>query len=396
MTQDSDRILFLDRWRGLAVMGILLVNSIAFAQPFDVYSNPALSPLPLSDGDKLTWWVTEVFFKEKFVTTFTMLFGISLFLVGCTQSAAEPAYRTPLFRRLSWLVVFGIIHGALIWHGDILLAYAVTGFFFWRWREASAAKLLAWGLVLWLGGLALLIGQSVFDQLRHADLVQVTGDIPAYIAQMRQGYWAATAQNFTVWSTSAVAEVIGYLPVTLGLMMVGLGLFKSGVLSGEAPARLYWLMLILAAPCLVAIGVQSQLILAQGFPFPATFGTYAIANQLLCLPVALGYASALILAGRTRVGAVLLHPLACAGRMAFTNYLSQSLIMTAIFYGGHGNFLGAGLFGTMNHSGLVPIVASIWAAQLVISPLWLAVFRYGPFEWVWRCLTYNRLMPLIR
>ena len=103
-------------------------------------------------------------------------------------------------------------------------------------------------------------------------------------------------------------------------------------------------------------------------------------------------AAVLILLARTKFGARLLHPLACAGRMAFSNYLTQSLIMTAIFYGGRG----PGLFGTMNHAALVPIVAAIWIGQLIFSTLWLRWFRYGPFEWGWRCLTYDRRLPIIR
>ena len=116
------RIRSLDYLRGLSILGILLVNAITFAQPFDVYVLPRLSPVPLSHDDLIVWWLTETFFKEKFITCFTLLFGISLYLVGRDRNPVLPAYQTPLFRRLSWLVVFGLIHGALIWHGDILLS----------------------------------------------------------------------------------------------------------------------------------------------------------------------------------------------------------------------------------------------------------------------------------
>ena len=144
--------------------------------------------------------------------------------------------------------------------------------------------------------------------------------------------------------------------------------------------------------CLVLIGGSACLAQARGFPFPQTLGLYDLAGRFLCLPVTLGYAAVLILLARTKFGARLLHPLACAGRMAFSNYLTQSLIMTAIFYGGRG----PGLFGTMNHAALVPIVAAIWIGQLIFSTLWLRWFRYGPFEWGWRCLTYDRRLPIIR
>jgi uncharacterized protein len=209
---------------------------------------------------------------------------------------------------------------------------------------------------------------------------------------MRGGFWDSLAENAAVWASTEAAELIVFLPATLGLMMLGLGLFKAGILSGEARRETYFVFIIAGFVSLVAIGVQSLAIIRANFAFPDSFGWGQIANTLLCLPVTLAYASALILAGRTKVGTVLLYPLACTGRMAFTNYLVQSFIMTAIFYSGRG----PGLFGTMNHFALVPIIAAIWLGQVIFSTLWLQVFRYGPFEWVWRCLTYGRRVRILK
>ncbi len=386
------RIRTLDHVRGLSILAILLVNSIAFAQPFAVYSQPELSPLPLSHADLIVWWITETFFKEKFITCFTLLFGVSLYLVGRDCNPADPVYRTPLFRRLSWLVVFGLIHGALIWHGDILLAYAVTGFVFWRWQDASARKLLVWGLSLFVVGTALLLGPNIAISLSGEHVTAANGDLIGLTERMRGPFLISMAQNAAVWGQSAIQEVLGYMPTTLGLMMIGLGLFKSGILRGEARTRTYVLLMAAGVLSLVLIGWQARITMIAGFPFPEIFGLYALANDLLCLPVALGYIGALVLVGRTRIGGVALYPLACAGRMAFTNYLMQSLIMTGLFYGGRG----PGWFGEMNHAGLVPIVVAIWIGQLVFSTLWMTLFRYGPFEWGWRCLTYQRWMPILK
>ncbi|MGZ3304828.1 MAG: DUF418 domain-containing protein, partial [Asticcacaulis sp.] len=142
-----------------------------------------------------------------------------------------------------------------------------------------------------------------------------------------------------------------------------------------APLRLHGLFIAAAAMSLGLIALMPHL---------------AMVNGLLCLPVVLGYASLLILIGRTRRGQALLHPLACAGRLAFTNYICQSLIMTAIFYGGRG----PGLYGDMAYARLVPIVLGVWVAQLLFSVLWLRWFRYGPFEWLWRRLTLGRRVPI--
>jgi uncharacterized protein len=386
------RIRTLDHVRGLSILAILLVNSIAFAQPFAVYSQPELSPLPLSHADMTVWWLTETFFKEKFITCFTLLFGVSIYLVGRDRNPADPAYRTPLFRRLSWLVVFGLIHGALIWHGDILLAYAVTGFVFWRWQDASARKLLVWGLSLFVAGTALLVGPNIAISLSGEHVTAANGDLIGLTERMRGPFLISMAQNAAVWGQSAIQEILAYMPTTLGLMMIGLGLFKSGILRGEATTRTYLRLMAAGGMSLILIGWQARITMAAGFPFPEIFGLYALANDLLCLPVALGYIGALVLVGRTRIGGVALYPLACAGRMAFTNYLMQSLIMTGLFYGGRG----PGWFGEMNHAGLVPIVVAIWIGQFVFSTIWMAFFRYGPFEWGWRCLTYQRWMPILK
>ncbi len=357
----NDRVVLLDHLRGLSILGILIVNAIAFAQPAAVYGHPSL--IPMSAADWTTWTLIEIFAHDKFVTSFTLLFGISTFLVG-----REPHV---LGRRLVWLAVFGILHGALIWHGDILLLYAVAGLTFWNWRHGQWRRLLVWGLALFIAG-TLFVNWPNAPDLRYD---------PLFVVQMRSGFWGSLTGNLQEWTQEILFEVGGYLPVTLGGMMIGLALFKAGFLSGEAPVRSYALGVLVGAASLglIAAGVYAA-------------GTWSdMVNGLFCLPVALGYASLLALIGRVPWGRIALYPLACAGRMAFTNYLMQSLIMTAIFYGGRG----LSLFGTMAYAALVPIVATVWIAQLILSPLWLRFFRYGPFEWLWRSLSHGRLMPII-
>jgi len=393
VADSAPRIAALDHLRGLSILGILLVNAIAFAQPFDVYSLPNLSPLPLTRADRMVWWATNTFFENKFVTAFTLLFGVSMYLVGRDETPNLPMWEQPLFRRLGWLAVFGLIHGALIWHGDILLAYAFTGAFFWRWRKTSPHTLFGVGLFLFVAGNLVLVWPMLTIPDGRAGN---PADILATVMAMQGGFLSSLTENVRVWAENEANELVAFLPLTLGLMMIGLGLFKSGWLRGEASRLSYALTIAAAMPCLALTGWSAFMAQAKGFPYPETLGLYDLAGRFLCLPVTLGYAAGLILIARTQVGARLLHPLACAGRMAFTNYLMQSLIMTAIFYGGRGLFWRLGLFGTMNHAALVPIVAAIWIAQLAFSTLWLRRFRYGPFEWGWRCLTYNRRLPIIR
>lgn len=386
--QTGVRIAALDHLRGLSILGILLVNAIAFAQPFDVYSLPNLSPLPLTTADRLVWWTTHTFFENKFITAFTLLFGVSMYLVGRDEKPWQMPWQTPLFRRLGWLALFGLIHGALIWHGDILLAYAVTGAVFWRWRGADVKLLLGFGLFLFVAGTLV----AVWPMLGDATLSLDPTVLRQSVAKMQASLISSLAENVRVWAQDEGGELMSFLPLALGLMMIGLGLYKTGWLRGEARPRLYVVTVLAAIPCLILTGWSAFIAQAHEFPFPETLGLYDLAGRFLCLPITLGYAAGLILIARSERGARLLHPLACAGRMAFSNYLMQSLIMTMIFYGGRG----PGLFGTMNHAALVPIVVTIWTLQLIFSMLWLRYFRYGPFEWGWRCLTYNRWLPIIR
>jgi len=361
----TSRIAALDYLRGLSVLGILMVNAIAFAQPMDVYDHPHL--IAMSAADQSVWTVIEVVFRDKFITAFTLLFGVSTFLVGADLQV--------LRRRLLWLALFGVIHGALIWHGDILLLYAVCGLVFARWRFMAWRRLLAMGLVVFVVGAVTVDWPQGDGSL--LDLGQVV--------QMRAGFLGSLLGNFAEWSSHILPTVIVYLPVTLGGMMIGLGLFHSGFLKGEAPVRTY---VLAVAAATLGLGLIA-LAVSTGTRWEP------VVNGLLCLPVTLGYAGALILIGRATWGRTILHPLACAGRMAFTNYLCQSLIMTAIFYGGRGlGFSGLGLFGTMAHAALVPIVVAIWIGQLIASTLWLRWFRYGPFEWVWRSLSYGRWLAM--
>ena len=359
------RVAALDYLRGLSILGILMVNAIAFAQPMAVYDHPHL--LAMTAADQSVWLMIEVFFRGKFITAFTLLFGVSTFLVGANPKV--------LRRRLLWLALFGAIHGALIWHGDILLLYAVCGLVFSRWRNTKWRRLLAMGLVVFVVGV-LTVDWPQGDP--------ATLDL-ALVAQMRSGFLGSLAGNFVAWASDVVPTVLGYLPVTLGGMMIGLGLFQGGFLKGEAPLRLYILALVGAV---VSLGLIALSVMAAS-------SWASMVNGLLCLPVTLGYASGLILMARAGWGRVLLYPLACAGRMAFTNYLCQSLIMTMIFYGGRGlGFPGLGLFGTMGFAALVPIVVTIWIGQLVFSAVWMRWFRYGPFEWLWRSLSYRRWVAM--
>ena len=397
-TGESERIDILDVLRGIGVLGILAVNAAAFAYPVEAYFNPLNSPFPFEGLSAEVWRVVHVFFEQKFITLFSMLFGVSLFLVGGERDDLE---RSTLLRwRLFWLALIGIGHGTVIWYGDILLAYAVAGFVVSFARSWSAGRLLVCGVILYLAGAAIEAGAyALFTvvPLPPEELARMSEDIgwrltPAEIQETIAAFGGTFDQslraNFNVW-----LEVVWLLfwPKTYGLMMIGLGLYKVGYLRGKAPAWVHAILVIVGACMLALMNQGATQAMAAGFPMIESLGPWRLALASGALFATLGYASALMLL-HAAVGTSGLWALAATGRMAFTNYLTQSLIMTAIFYGGRG----LGLFGQLDLTELAVVVIGVWALQLVWSPLWLSVFSMGPLEWIWRCLTYRRFLPIGR
>jgi len=392
MTPQSERFISLDVLRGLGILGILAVNAPFFAMPFAVQLEP--EALGQVEGDSLTAWaVVKTFFERKFVTLFSMLFGASILLVGGEKG--DPVKSPHIHRRLGWLFLFGLLHGALVWYGDILLAYAVAGFIAAQFRSWSPRRLFVVGVLLYLFFAAI-------ESLNYWVLVWMPQEAAQGMAfaspeaareavRAFSGDFASSLQaNVETWGM-LVGFMVFFIPSTIGLMLIGMGLFKTGVFLARRGAGFYLLGMVVGGAALAAIGWSVCQEVRAGLEEPVDRAVHSTLNAFLAPLVTLGYVSALCLLVKSPVRG-LLGPLRAAGQMAFTNYLTQSLIMTAIFYGGRG----PGLFGTMTLAELVPVVAGVWLLQLVWSPIWLTFFHYGPFEWVWRCLTYKQLAPFVR
>ena len=379
-TDPADRIAALDILRGLAVLGILAVNAAAFAFPFTL-SAPEGSPFAPTQAAALSEWVVDSFFQGKFITLFSMLFGASLFLVG--GDGSDPDRNRLVRRRLAWLAVIGVIHGALIWYGDILLHYALIGFIACLMRGWGARRLIVSGLMLILlvDTAAALAVIGLPDPSEWPGSEAGREEARAVIAAYHSGWLGMLTQNVIAWSSLQVASLF-YGVATLSAMMLGMGLFKGGVLSGRAPIGVYIGLVLVGGAVLAGVGWTGWVELNGGWN--AALKSFPVA-------ISLGYASLLILALRLG-GRGLVGWLAPVGQMAFTNYLSQSLIMAALFYWP----IGPGLMGQVDRPGFWPIIGVIWAVQILWSALWLKAFRMGPMEWVWRCLTYARLLPIRR
>ena len=389
----ADRLFSLDVVRGFAVLGILAVNAITFGMPEPVMMNPSLQPGGLEGEAAAAWQAMYVFFQDKMRTLFSMLFGASIFLIGGERS---DLVRGKLLRkRLLWLGLFGLAHGLLFWFGDILLLYALTGFVILLVRSWSARRLLIVGVGLNVFLSALYVGAiSLMRMAPPEALADMNWDASSQqIAEMIAAY-QGTALETTLtlmgkWVSVVPFMAIGFIPATAALMMIGMGLYKSGFLAGRAPAWVYGLFIALGAGSVWLIYGESSAVIAAGFPVVETL--MRPANTFLAPLVSLAYASALILLARFGLK-LILTPLARAGQMAFTNYLTQTLIMTTIFYGGRG----MGYFGQVGWPEMWLVIASVWVVQLIWSPLWLSRFTMGPLEWVWRRLTYGKGIALKR
>lgn len=391
--EPHDRIAALDALRGLAVLGILAVNAAAFALPFMVYDDPALAPFPVQGANATARWAVEVFFQQKFITLFSMLFGASIYLVG--GETGDSARGALLRRRLLWLAAMALIHGLAFWYGDVLLLYAWAGLFVSLMRSLPARRLIALGLGLTLLLATLQAGLALFAAHGPAALTGEFGRsqfTPEMVRQTIQAYrsgWAgAMGQNLTAWLVLQGTSLTVFVFSTVPLMMLGMGLLKSGFLSGRAPTGLYLGLAALGVATLALLGVLEWRELTAPAGRSATGGLSAVVGAYPVV-ITLGYASLVILAS-TRGAGVLVAALRPVGRMALTNYLGQTLIMTTLFY----MPWGPRLFGRMDYVQLWGVVAAVWALQLAWSPLWLSRFRMGPLEWVWRRLTYGRPLPL--
>ena len=396
---EAGRIDAIDVLRGVAVLGILVMNVQAFAMPESAYFNPTAYG-DLEGANLLVWVAGRMLADQKFMTIFSMLFGASIVLMTERAEARGDARRLH-YRRMGWLLVIGLLHAHLLWSGDILFLYAVCGMLVYPLRRQPPGRLLALGVAM----LAIASGHSVWtgltlpywpEEARSSFIREVWQPTPEMIARELAAYRGTWLDRQAVRSESAL-EFETYFLITWGLwragglMLIGMALFRSGVFSAERSPRfhaaLIGVALALGLP-LVAFGIVTDF--ARGWPLWSFF-VGAQLNYWPSIAVSLGYVGAVMLACRAPALRGLTRPVAAVGRTALTNYLLQTLLCTTLFYG-HG----LGWFGSVDRVGQAGVVVAVWAIQLVASPLWLRRFRFGPAEWAWRSLTYGTRVPLRR
>ena len=398
-TRPAERIVAIDILRGFALLGILIMNIQGFAMPAAAYSNPTVYG-DLTGANRWVWMLSHIFADQKFMTIFSLLFGAGILLMTGKLDARGQRAWTLHYRRNFWLLLFGLAHAYLLWSGDILVAYALCGFWVYWLRRLRPAWQLALGIFIVSIPALILLATSLTMQFTppetlhelRADWQPASETIAAEVASYRGGW---LQQMDARVPRSAEFQTVGLLFWGLwragGLMLMGMALYRWGVLTGSRSRSFYFGMVILGL--VIGLPVVSWGA-AQNFANNWTlefskFGLGAQPNYWGSLFVSAAYIGLLMLFIRSRALPWLQTALAAVGRTALTNYLFQTILATAIFYG-HG----LGLFGSVERVGQIGIVVAIWVVQLAVSPLWLRYCRFGPFEWLWRSLSYWRLQPL--
>ena len=411
------RINALDVIRGIALLGILLMNINGMGLPFS-YEDPSV--LGHTEGlNYRVWFANELFFEGTMRGLFTILFGAGVILLTSRllEKGAGISTADVYYRRTVWLFIFGLVNSWLfLWDGDILYAYGLFGFFLFPFRNLPVKNLL------FIAGVLISIGivwdisdyhktKNLKIEAEHAMFAKESGatldikaekaiaqweekstkktpeEIQEHIAGM-QGNYFEIMQNKAeevVWMQTWFQYRYGAWDI-LSFMFLGMAFFKMRLLHGERSVKFYLLLAVIGYALGVSVNIyEVMLITASNFD-PLTLieahQTYSVGR----LFVTLGHIGLFMLFIKSSILGFLQRGLAAVGRMALSNYLMHSIITSIVF-------LGFGLYGQLERYELYYVVFSIWILQLIISPIWLKHFQFGPFEWLWRSLTYGKKQP---
>jgi len=419
--QAGDRIASIDTLRGVAVLGILILNIVAFGLVGSAFGNP-IPDGALSGINFWTYASVEVLFEGSMRAIFAMLFGagVVLFTARGDSPAAATAVADLYYKRTILLILFGLCDAfLLLWTGDILYIYGIVGLFLFPLRNVKASRLLSAALIM----LALYAATELFRFQDFADMQTeaaeaqalladdrelddeqqeaidawqeelesirpAQNDLDEELAMRRSGYFTVLAgQAPYVLEYQAVSVRSFYFWDAFITMVLGMALYKYRVFDASRSYRFYTLMTLLG----FAVGLPVNA--WEVYRFSASnydiFSTIMPTYDVGRLGCAFGYIGLVMLFCKSGILRWLGVSLAAVGRMALTNYLAHSIICALIFTG-----VGFGLVGELQRYQLYYVMAGIWLVQLIVSPLWLRHYRFGPAEWLWRSLTYGARQPM--
>ncbi|MFZ5638348.1 MAG: DUF418 domain-containing protein [Pseudomonadota bacterium] len=402
----AERIEAMDVLRGVALLGILLMNIEAFVGA----PTSALTGLDpsLTGADRVADAAVFVLVQGKFYLLFSLLFGMGFAVMMARANAAGRPFFPLYLRRTLALLAIGLAHLLLIWSGDILTMYALIALpLLLIFRTVPWRQLPYWAAALYLLNVLALFGMNALGsiaQLEPTVAAEMDKALQAQAAEMQRLVEAERAAYGAGTYLEAVAQrardAQALLPVmlfisgqVLGMFVLGAWFVGSGAIARpEAFPRFYRVLRWIALP----IGLVAMLVSFRMMPTVEydrlDVGTGAATSLALlaALPMCLGYV-AWILRGLESALSPVLRWVAPAGRMALTNYLGQSLICTLIFYG-----YGLGAFERLPRLWQIPFAFALFAAQVAFSRWWMARYRFGPAEWLWRAVTYRQWPPMRR
>lgn len=403
--QPGERIQLIDIVRGFAIFGILLVNMEMFHQSFMGYAY-GLNP-PTTLLDQWARWFIAFFGEAKFYSTFAFLFGLGM-AIQYERAQAKGVRFVPFYlRRLAVLLGFGLIHAYLCWVGDILILYSVLGaILLLAFRNRKPKTLLIWCVIFLL--IPLLINGALFGVVEVGRMTPDGAEmIQQVFAEQTQIATETAAQADRVYATGSFIQItqqraqeMNTVYITWPFMAFNvLAMFVLGFYTGkqqifaQIPATLPFIRKVWWWGLIVGI-IGNLLYVIFGAmsvrSLPSIPLLIALTGQTFGAPaLALFYMSSLAWLWQRPAWQARLARLAAVGRMAISNYLLQSLICTTLFYG-----YGFGLYHQVGIAAGLLLTVVIYALQIPLSNWWLARFRFGPVEWLWRSLTYGKFQPM--
>ncbi len=420
--EQGQRINSLDIIRGIALLGILLMNIVGFGLAF-AYGDPTNSG-GVTGWNLKVWIMDNMLFEGTMRGLFTMLFGAGFILLTTRLESKGGGIQVAdlYYRRILWLLLFGIIHVYLmLWYGDILYPYALFGLMLFPLRNVAPKYLLMAGLVLLCIGSIKSVNEYyedvntrtegvVVEQLKENNKdveltkeqekafsgwknLQKSKKTKEQVAEANEenlkGYWSIVNHRLKVnkfMQSTLIYEF--WVWDILSFMLIGIAFFKWRIFQGERTYKFYGILMIIGYAIGLSVNYyETMLNLNSDFDIiemSKADQTY----QLGRLFTTLGHIGLFMLFIKTGILKFLQNALAAVGKMALTNYLMQTIICTTFFLG-----YGFGMFGKLQRYELYYVVIAIWIAQLIYSPIWLKYFKYGPAEWLWRSLSYMKKQP---
>jgi uncharacterized protein len=394
-TPEDDRLASIDIIRGVAVLGILLVNIQLFSMISSVLGNP-LSFGDFSGSNQTVYYFSHLFAEQKFMTIFAVLFGTGFFIMTSRAEENDLNSASLHFRRMSTLALLGLMHLYLLWYGDVLFIYAIAGMVIYFFRHKSSRFLFLCALLLLaINAVLFALPAAIMPSMNEANLQEILmawkpdQTIIELEITANQSSWIGQMGHRHEMAGDMLVNGLFYGCRVLGLMMIGVALFKTdffGRRFTKKSLQLQGLVCFCLGTFIICGRINSNI--ANEFPIEVIlsqenyWGSLLLAYSYMCWILA--FTRSQLLTSTKRV-------LANVGRMALTNYISQTLICGFIFYG-----WGLGKFGTFDRIEQLYVVVGIWIFQIGLSHTWMERFHFGPLEWILRSITYGSIQSIKR